>query len=89
MKRTILFLIILSLLSLINCYSNIIDNVRKNLVEEALLSLPTKNNVDILKMYISMSKTKEKYSLTEMKNQLFLYINGLLKILFMIVLKMN
>ena len=73
MKRTILFLIILSLLSLINCYSNIIDNVRKNLVEKALLSLPKKNNVDILKMFIAMSKTKEEYSLTDEESAFLIY----------------
>ena len=65
MKPIILFLIILSLFTSTNSYSNILENVRKELVEKVLLYLPSKNNIDILKMYITLSNTKEEYSLRD------------------------
>lgn len=47
--------------------------MRKDIVNKALLDLPKRENLDILKMCIEMSKAKEAYSMTEIESAYFAY----------------
>ena len=49
----------------LGAYSNPLDNVRKDVVDEALLSLPSRDSVSIYEMVDSMNTAKSSYSLTE------------------------
>jgi transglutaminase/protease-like cytokinesis protein 3 len=73
MNQIIWILIILVLSSFINSYSNILEKVRKDLVEKALFSLPSRIRVDILKMYISMKEAKEEFSLSDEESAFLVY----------------
>jgi transglutaminase/protease-like cytokinesis protein 3 len=67
MKIIVLFLCILI------CCSKLIDHVRKDIVNKALLNLPKKENLDILKMCLEMSKFKSSYSLKDEESAYLVY----------------
>ena len=67
MKIIVLFLCILI------CFSKLIDQVRKDIVNKALLNLPKKENLDILKMCLEMSKFKSSYSLKDEESAYLAY----------------
>ena len=46
-------------------YSKLIGMVRKEIVDKALLYLPKREEINILQMFIQMTKAKEEYSLSE------------------------
>ena len=48
-----------------NPYSKLIEMVRKEIVDKALLYLPKREEINILQMFIQMAKTKEEYSLSD------------------------
>ena len=67
MKIIVLFLCILI------CFPKLIDQVRKDIVNKALLNLPKKENLDILKMGLEMSKFKSSYSLKDEESAYLVY----------------
>ena len=73
MKKKFAIFIIIVILSLAKPYLNLLEKVRKELVEKALLSLPQINDVDILKMFIEISNTKEEYSLKDEESIFLIY----------------
>ena len=56
------------------CFSALLDKVRKDVVNKAILNLPKRESLDILKMCIEMSKAKEAYSLTDLESAYFAYV---------------
>lgn len=67
MKKFILYLNILF------CFSTLLEEVRKENVDKALLYLPKRENVDLLKMIIQIARTIEKYSLTNAETAQLVY----------------
>ena len=65
--------IIYLFLSFLFCFSNSIDQVRKDIVSKALLYLPKRENLDILKMCLEMSKSKTTYSLNDAESAYLVY----------------
>jgi len=61
------------LLGNLGAYSNPLDNVRKDVVDEALLSLPSRESVSIYEMVDSMNTAKSSYSLTEGESAFMIY----------------
>ena len=72
MKQIILFLIMLFLLSSYS-YSELLDDIRINVINTALLSLPEREKRDILKMRFAMTNTKFVFSLTDVETAYFIY----------------
>ena len=60
-------------LNLLICFSTLLDQVRKEVVQNSLKKLPYRLNVDILKMFIEMSKVKEESSLNDAESAYFAY----------------
>ena len=80
MKTEFLIIFILSLIlnhskSYIDSskYSKLLGKVRKEIVEQALLNLPEKDNVNALEMFNQMADVQEKYSLTEVDSAYLIY----------------
>ena len=67
MKLIILFL------NFLICFSNILENIRKEIVDKALLYLPKRETENILKMVTEMSKAREQYSMSEGEVAYFVY----------------
>ena len=65
--------IIFLLLCFLICFSKLIDQVRKDAVNKALLNLPKKENLDILKMCLEMSNFKSTYSLNDAESAYLAY----------------
>ena len=65
--------VFLLIINLIFCYSNILDKIRENEVNKALLYLPERSQTNILKMGKEMSKVKEQFSLTNLETAYFVY----------------
>ena len=53
--------------------SNLLENVRKEIIDIALLYLPKRENVDFLKMINEMLKAKIKYSMNKVESAYFAY----------------
>ena len=53
--------------------SNLLDNVRKDLLDIALLYLPKRENINFLKMVNEMNKAKIKYSMNKVECAYFVY----------------
>ena len=54
-------------------YSYLLEDVREDVVDAALLNLPKRNNVDILKMCISMAHEKQTTSLSDIEAVFLIY----------------
>jgi hypothetical protein len=67
MKIIVLFLCVLI------CFSKLIDQVRKDIVNKALLNLPKKENLDILKMCLEMANFKTTFSLKDAESAYLAY----------------
>ena len=65
--------IIFLFLCFLICFSKLIDQVRKDVVRKALLNLPKKENLDILKMCLEMSSFKSTYSLNDTESAYLVY----------------
>ena len=55
------------------CFSNILDEVRKNVVDNALAYLPKREMLNFLNMALEMFKVKEKYLMSEAESVYFAY----------------
>ena len=55
------------------CSSNLLDIVRKNVIDTALLYLPKRENVNFLQMVNEMLKAKIKYSMNKPESAYFVY----------------
>ena len=60
-------------LSFLICSSNLLDNVRKNVIDTALLYLPKREKVNFLKMSNEMVKAKNKNSMNKAESSYFIY----------------
>lgn len=58
-------ILLLLFLNFIICSSNLIEQVKKEIINKALLNLPKRQDIDILKLGKSMSKLKEEYLMTD------------------------
>ena len=65
--------IIFLFLCFLFCFSNLIDQVRKDIVKKALLNLPKRENLDILKMGLEMVAFKSTYSLNDAESAYLVY----------------
>ena len=65
--------LILLYVNFLICLSTLLDEVRKEVVDEALLKLPKKGSIDILKMALAMSNAKEDYKMTDAESAYFAY----------------
>lgn len=65
--------ILLLYINIFVCFSALLDEVRKEVVEEALLKLPKRGSIDILKMALTMSNVKEDYTMTDIESAYFAY----------------
>ena len=65
--------LILLYVNFLICLSTLLDEVRKEVVDEALLKLPKKGSIDILKMALAMSNAKEDYKMTDVESAYFAY----------------
>ncbi len=65
--------IVFLLINFLICFSTLLDSVRKDIINKALSKLPKRENTDILKLGIEMSKSKENYELTEIESAYFAY----------------
>ena len=54
-------------------YSLLLDDIREDVIDTALLNLPTRGSVDILKMYLLMAEEKEKNSLNDAESAFLVY----------------
>ena len=55
------------------CISHILDEIRKDIINTALLYLPKREKVNILKMAVEISKEIEQYSMTEAETAYFIF----------------
>ena len=60
-------------LNFLICFSSLLDEVDKELVDNSLLKLPKRENIDILKMILEMSKVKEEYEMNDAEAAYFVY----------------
>ena len=65
--------IIFLFLRFLICFSKLIDQVRKDVVRKALLNLPKRESLDILKMCLKMSSFKSTYSLNDAESAYLAY----------------
>ena len=54
-------------------YSLLLDEIRTNIIDSALLNLPKREEVDLLKMNILMVLQKKQYSLTDVESAFLIY----------------
>ena len=54
-------------------YSLLLGDIREDIIDSALLNLPKRESVDILKMSLSMADEKEKNSLTDAETAFLIY----------------
>ena len=60
-------------LSFLICSSSLLDTVRKEIIDIALLYLPKRANVNFLKMVNEMLKAKIKFSMNKVESAYFIY----------------
>ena len=60
-------------LNFLICFSNLLDEVRKDVVDKTLSKLPKRESLDILKMFIEMSNAKKENSLNDVESAYFAY----------------
>ena len=60
-------------LSFLFSFSHILDEIRKDIINKGLLYLPKRDDANILKMAVEMSKAIEQYSMTEAETAYFIY----------------
>ena len=65
--------IIFLFLCFLICFSKLIDQVRKDVVEKVLLNLSKRENLDILKMCLEMVAFKSTYSLNDTESAYLVY----------------
>ena len=65
--------ILLLCMNLLVCFATLLDEVRKEVVDKALLNLPKRGSIDILKMALAMSNAKEDYLMTDVESAYFAY----------------
>jgi len=65
--------IIFLFLCFVICFSKLIDQVRKDVVEKVLLNLSKRENLDILKMCLEMVAFKSTYSLNDTESAYLVY----------------
>ena len=65
--------LLLLYISILACFSTLLDEVRKEVVDEALSKLPKRGSIDILKMALAMSSAKEDYKMTDIESAYFAY----------------
>ena len=65
--------LILFLLNILICSSNLLEHVRKDVIDTALLYLPKRETVDLLKMSNLFVKTKIQYSMNKAESAYFAY----------------
>ena len=65
--------IIFLFLCFVICFSKLIDQVRKDIVKKALLNLPKRESLDILKMCLEMVAFKSTYSLNDAESAYLVY----------------
>jgi transglutaminase/protease-like cytokinesis protein 3 len=77
--KIILFVILIFISSTFNknvpksSYSLLLGDIREDIIDSALLNLPKRESVDILKMSLSMADEKEKNSLTDAETAFLIY----------------
>ena len=77
--KIILFVILIFISSILNknvpksSYSLLLGDIREDIIDSALLNLPKRESVDILKMSLSMADEKEKNSLTDAETAFLIY----------------
>ena len=77
--KIILFVILIFISSTLNknvpksSYSLLLGDIREDIIDSALLNLPKRESVDILKMSLSMADEKEKNSLTDAETAFLIY----------------
>ena len=60
-------------LNFLICFSTLLDEVDKELVDNSLLKLPKRENTDILTMVVEISKAKKDYAMTDAEAAYFAY----------------
>ena len=65
--------LLLLYLNLLICLSTLLDEVNIELVDNALLELPKRGSIDILKMILEMSNVKKEYAMTDAEAAYFVY----------------
>ena len=55
------------------CFSNLLDQVRIEVVDKALIELPKRESIDILKMALEMSSAQDQNSMTDAESAYFAY----------------
>ena len=65
--------IVFLFLNFLICFSYLLDQIRKDIINIVLLYLPKRETIDILKLGIEMSKVKEEYSMTEPEIAYFIF----------------
>ena len=60
-------------LNILICFPSLLDQVRKEVVEQSLNKLPPRNTIDILKMFIEMSNVQKENSLNDAESAYFAY----------------
>ena len=60
-------------LNFLICFSSLLDQIRKNVVDQSLLKLPKRENIDILKMFLEMSNIKKENSMTDAESAYLVY----------------
>ena len=65
--------LLLLYLNFLICFSTLLDEVNIELVDNALLELPKRESIDILKMILEMSNVKDEYALTDVEAAYFVY----------------
>lgn len=80
MNKINFFIILFCFYNLLICaevepsfFSNLLGNVRKEVINNALVNIPNKQNMNILQMCNTLAKTKEKYSLNDAESAFFAY----------------
>lgn len=77
--KIILFVILIFISSTLNknvpksSYSLLLGDIREDIIDSALLNLPKRESVDILKMSLAMADEKEKNSLTDAETAFLIY----------------
>ena len=65
--------LLLLYINILVCFSALLDEVRKEVVDKALLKLPKRGSIDILKMALEMSNAKEEFKMTDIESAYFAY----------------
>ena len=65
--------ILLLYLQFLICFSTLLDQIRIEVVDKALLELPKRESIDILKMALEMSNAQNENSMTDAESAYFAY----------------